>query len=707
MPDDEKVIDIQDEEECNCRNAFKGPIPLHRRLSMATHAMRTHAGRHKGCIRWQHDRRLQARRLFISVQRLNSRTGLCYTAAMLSKVYMVAAALFASTAAAQTAPIRLSVDLTDAPQKILHATEIIPVTPGELTLAYPKWIPGEHGPTGPIDDQAGLFITANGKVVPWQRDPLDMYSYHVTVPFGVNTLHIKADFLATPNSGSFAGGGSTSANLAVLSWNTVLLYPYTGPAMDAKSVMVEPSITLPNGWRYGTALETTSNAGATDQHFKPVNLEQLIDSPVLAGRFFREIELKGDGRIHHFVDMAADGPEYLNLSRVHIDQFSTLVAETGALFQSRHYASYHFLITLSDQVGHFGIEHHQSSDDRLTSATFINEETFVLRGDLLPHELTHSWNGKYRRPVGLATTNYQVPMIGDLLWVYEGLTKYLGDVLATRSDIWSPEVYRDHLAVVAATYSNRPGRTWRPLQDTARMAQTLFIVGEAYDNWRLGTDFYDQGELIWLEVDTKIRKLTNGRQSLNDFVAAFHGINGNTAPNVIPYTFEDVVAGLNNIVAYDWASMLKTRIEVPTATAPLDGITEGGYRLSYAEEPNKWEKISEAASGVPNTWFSLQMTVSPQGIVRDVQVGGIAERAGFGPGMKVMAINGREFTPDLLRYTIEQSKVATAPIEFIVSNTGFYKVLDIDYRSGPRYPYLERVTSTPARLDDILRPLTR
>ncbi len=408
---------------------------------------------------------------------------------------------YAATTATKTTPIKLSVDLRDAPQKVLHATETVPVTPGELTLVYPKWIPGEHGPTGPIDDQAGLFFTGNGQPIPWQRDPIDMYSYHLTVPAGVTSLQVKMDFLATPNNGSYAAGGSTSANLAVLSWNTVVLYPYTGPNTDAKSVTIQPSITLPDGWRYGTSLETTSAVGLAGLQFKSVNLEQLIDSPVLAGRYFREVELKGDSHIRHSVDMAADGPEDLNLPQAHVDQFSRLIAETGELYRSRHYSSYRFLITLSDQVAHFGLEHHQSSDDRVEPTTFIDDEKVALRGELLPHELTHSWNGEYRCPDGLATPNYQVPMVTDLLWVYEGLTAYLGDVLAVRSGIRTPELYRDRLAVIAATYNNRPGRTWRPLRDTARMAQVLYLVGGAYDNWRLDTDFHDQGELVWLSID--------------------------------------------------------------------------------------------------------------------------------------------------------------------------------------------------------------
>jgi predicted metalloprotease with PDZ domain len=615
-------------------------------------------------------------------------------------------ALAAAFVVPASAQVTLAVDLREAPKKILHATETIAVQPGDLTLVYPKWIPGEHGPTGPIDNQAGLFITANGQTLKWERDPVEMYSYHLTVPAGVSSITVKQDYLATPNGALFSAGGSTSANLAVLSWNTLVLYPYSGPAMDAKSVMVTPSFTLPAGWRYGTALELAGTAPGDTVSFKPVNLEQLIDSPVLAGRFFREIELQGDPKVKHYLDMAADGPEDLALTQAHIDQFSRLVAETGALYRSRHYGSYHFLVTLSDQVAHFGLEHHQSSDDRVEPATFVSESKFTLNGLLLPHEFTHSWNGKYRRPAGLATPNYQVPMVGDLLWVYEGLTEYLGDVLAARCGIWTPELYRDRLAEIAAKYDNRPGRTWRDLQDTARMAQVLYNVGGPYDNWRLGTDFYDEGELLWLDVDTTIRELTKGKKSLNDFVAAFHGLGGNTAPKVVPYTFEDVVAGLNGVVASDWAGFLKQRLDSNSGKGPAGGITNGGYKLVYRETPNSWMGMEEA-EGSPNFSFSLHMAIGPKGGVRDVEVGGIAYKAGFGPGMQIVAVNGREYSPDVMRTAIKDAKGSTTPIQFIVENTGFYSVLQLDYHGGEQYPYFERVAGTPDRMDDILKPMVK
>jgi predicted metalloprotease with PDZ domain len=604
-------------------------------------------------------------------------------------------------ALAQSTPITLAVDLTDAPRKILHATETLPVQPGAMTLVYPEWIPGEHGPTGPIVNQAGFIITTpTGEPVKWERDLTDMYSFHITVPAGVTSLHIKMDFLAT-SGGQFTAGGSTSANLALLSWNTVLVYPAKTNAAD---VMVSPSITIPGGWKFGTALEPASSPTS----FKTVSLEQLIDSPVLAGRWFREIALAPEITPKHYLDLAGDGPEDILLSQEHIENFNNLIRQTGYLYRSRHYNAYHFLVTLSDQVAHFGLEHHQSSDDRVPEKTFVDDNAFIEEGLLLPHEFTHSWNGKYRRPAGLATPNYQEPMKGDLLWVYEGLTEYLGDVLAARCGIWSAPVYRDRLATIAAYLNDaRPGRTWRDLQDTASAAQLLYAAGGPYDNWRRNVDYYDEGELLWLEVDSTIRQKTNGKKSLNDFVAAFHGLGGSTQPKVVPYTFDDVVAGLNKVVPNDWAAFLHKRLDSNELHAPeVDGINAlSGYKLTYTDKPNYWSQLEESNGGINARW-SLGLSVGTNGEIGDVIMDGLAYKAGLAPGFTIVAVNGRAFTPGLLRQAIKDA-VSGPAIELIVANTGYYKIVKIDYHGGERYPQLVRVEGTPARLDDILQPMTK
>ncbi len=631
---------------------------------------------------------------------------------LLSRAAIAAVALVACSASsfvqaqAPGQPITLAVDLTDAPRRLLHATETIPVQPGPMTLVYPEWIPGEHGPTGPIDNQAGFVLTTNaGERVKWERDPVNMYTFHLTVPAGATSLTAKMDFLATAGASGFSAGASTSANLALLSWNEVLVYP---GGTKAAEVMVTPSLTIPAGWHFGTALESTN--GSTERpSFRMVSLEQLVDSPVLAGRWFREIQLAPELTPKHFLDLAGDGPEDLALSQEHIDEFSKLVRETGALYKSRHYNAYHFLVTLSDQVAHFGLEHHQSSDDRVGEKTFVDDNAFIADGLLLPHEFTHSWNGKYRRPAGLATPNYQVPMRGDLLWVYEGLTEYLGDVLAARSGIWNGPIYRDRLATIWGQYNDaRPGRQWRDLQDTATAAQILYSASGAYDNWRRAVDYYDEGELLWLEVDCTIRQRTDGKKSLNDFVALFHGLGGNTGPKVVPYTFDDIVTALNTVTPNDWATFLRSRLDANGHAAPetaaLNAVS--GYRLTYSEHPDYWSQLIESEANVLDARYSVGLLVPQNGTISDVILDSPAYKAGLAPGFTIVAVNGRAFQIALLRTAIQEAKGQGAAVELIVANTGYYKVIRLDYHGGERYPQLERTQGTRDFLDDILAPMT-
>jgi predicted metalloprotease with PDZ domain len=597
-------------------------------------------------------------------------------------------------------PINITVDLTDAPRKLLHAHMQFPVHAGTMTLYYPQWIPGEHGPTGPIENLAGLAFTAAGKTISWKRDDVHMYALQVTIPEGVTTLEARLDYLATADTTGFSAGACTTPHLAILNWNLVTLYP-AGTAV--KEITFRPSVKLPEGWHFGTAL-SQSVAEGTTVHFQPVTLETLIDSPVLAGQHFREVALAPDVQPKHYLDIAADEPEDLAITTAQISGFSTLVRQTGVLFRSRHYNSYHFLLTLSDSVAHFGLEHHQSSDDRVEARTLIDEDFSMVNADLLPHEFVHSWNGKYRRPAGLATSNYQQPMKGELLWVYEGLTQYLGDVLAARSGLWSGQQFREYLAQSAAEQDHRPGRTWRSLEDTATSAQILYADSESWDNWRRSTDFYPEGELLWLDVDTLLRKLSDGRKSLNDFCGLFYGPRGNSGPEVAPYTFEDVVKALGAVQAYDWAGFLRGHLEAHGPHAPLSGIEQGGYKLEYTEEMNDYIRASEGRSGV-NAWYSVGLTMSSDATIRDVLMDSPAYRAGLGPGMKIVAVNGLRATEATLRAAIGEAKTSKEPLQLIVQNDDTFRVLSIDCHAGQRYPHLVRAAGEPDRLDEILKPI--
>jgi len=544
-------------------------------------------------------------------------------------------------------------------------------------------------------------MEAGGRTLAWQRDEVEMCEFHVEVPPGVDTLDVNLDAITTLDSAG-GGGPAASSNVLDLNWNAVLLYPKGAKSDD---VSFAPSVTLPVGWKFGTALQVQRTAG-NDVEFAPVSLTTLIDSPMIAGAHFRRIELsKPGGGPTHVMDLVAEAEPDLAMSAQDVAAYQKLVAETGALFGARHYRHYDFLLTLSDQVGGHGLEHHESNDSVDAERTLLEPELHMLSADLVPHEFTHSWNGKYRRPAGLVTPNYQEPMIGDLLWVYEGLTDYLGTVLAARSGLWTDEQYREALAGTAAALDHRAGRTWRPLEDTARSVQTLRMMGSQWQNWRRGLDYYPEGQLIWLEVDARIRQQTHGERSLNDFCRRFHGGESGT-PKVVPYTFDDVVRTLNEVAPYDWASLLRERVAATSTHAPLGGIEVGGWKLVYNDKPNIFSQAEEKLENFANFSYSLGFTVSKDGKLDDVVVGSPAYQSGLGPGMKLVAVNGRKWSPSILRAALKAAQGGGSAMELLVENAQFFRTYTVDYRGGEKNPHLERVSNQPDILSQILQPLT-
>ena len=597
--------------------------------------------------------------------------------------------------------IRLQVDLTDAPRNIYHAKLAIPVKPGAMTLVFPKWIPGNHRPSGPIAALAGVHMEAAGKALAWERDPVDMYAFHVTVPAGSSVVDISLDAITTKDSAG-GDGPAASSNLLDLNWNAVVLYPQ---GVDSDSVQFTASVKLPAGWKFGTALVPARIAG-DEVEFAPVSLTTLVDSPLIAGLYYRRIELTAaSDKPAHVMDVVADSEDDLAMKPEDLAAYKKLVAETGALFGARHYRQYHFLYTLSGQVGHHGLEHHESNDSAAPERTLLEPELHLLYADLVPHEFAHSWNGKYRRPAGLATRNYQEPMIGDLLWVYEGLTDYLGSLLAERSGLNSPEEYREALAATAAMLDHRPGRTWRSLEDTARSVQSLRLLGPEWSNWRRGLDYYPEGELIWLDVDSIIRQQTHGQRSLDDFCRRFHG-GQSGPPTVVTYNFDDVVRALNDVVPYDWAILLRERVDATSTHAPLGGIERDGWKLVYNDEPNVFMHAAEKVSKRYNFEYSLGITVAEDGKLEDVVVGSPAYLAGIGPGMTLVAVNRRKWAPPVLRGALQAAEANTAPLELLVENAEFYQTYSVAYHDGNKIPHLVRVPEQPDSLSLLLKPLT-
>ena len=612
---------------------------------------------------------------------------------------LVALLLFAVSAFG--APITLRVDATEAPRKIYHAELNIPATPGPLTLFYPKWIPGEHAPTGPITDLSGLRFSAGGQTLVWKRDSVELFAFHITVPQGASSVDVNLDFLSTPDAGGFSSAASSTSELAILSWNQMVLYP-RGKASDDVEVAAE--LRLPQDWKFGTALPVARTSGNSVQ-FKPVSLTTLVDSPVLAGRHFRRIELSSGATPAHYLDIAADSDEALNAPAALVEKYKKLVREAGALFGARHYREYHFLLALSDQIAHFGLEHHESSDDQAREDYLTNSTSNLVGATLLPHEFVHSWNGKYRRPDGLATRDYEEPMKGDLLWVYEGLTEYLGWVLAARSGLASPQSSREFLALNAANLDNRAGREWRSLADTAVAAQLLYEARTDWESTRRGVDFYEEGLLIWLEADTIIRKQTQGRKSLDDFCRVFHGAPGGP-PQVKPYTFESVTEALNGIAAYDWKGFFDARLNrTGTDRAPLGGVEGGGYRVGYVDRPSESQQSTEQVRNNFSVSYSIGLRLNPDGVIIDVLPEMAAAKAGIGPGMRVTAVNDRKYSIEVLREEIRNAK-GGGPLELIVANGKSFSTYKLDYHDGERYAVLQP-NGQPTLIDDILKPLTK
>jgi len=613
----------------------------------------------------------------------------------------VALAVLLLSALGTAQAIRLHVDLTDAPRNIYHAHLQIPAHAGEMSLVFPKWIPGNHRPSGPIAALTGIHMEATGQPLSWQRDALEMYEFHVNVPTSVSTSDVSLDAITSQDSAG-GGGPAASSNILDLNWNAVVLYP---KGVRSDDVTIEPSVTLPAGWKFGTALPVTHATG-DDVEFAPVPLTTLVDSPLIAGSHYRRVELTKPGESPvHVMDLVADAEPDLAMTPQDLAGYQKLVAETGALFGARHYRQYHFLLTLSDQVGGHGLEHHDSNDSVAAERALIEPDLHMLYGGLVPHEFAHSWNGKYRRPAGLATPNYQEPMIGDLLWVYEGLTEYLGNLLAARSGLWTDEQYREALANTAAMLDHRAGRQWRPLEDTARSVQTLRMMGSQWIGWRRGLDYYPEGELIWLEVDAIIRQQTHGQRSLNDFCRRFHGSESGP-PKVVSYTFDDVVGTLNDVAPYDWAKLLHERVAATSTHAPLGGIEREGWRLVYNDKANVFTQAIEKLAKFADFSYSLGFAVNEDGKLDDVTPGSPAYQAGIGPGMKLIAVNGRKWSPAFLHEALNTAQGSDRAIELLVENAQFFKTYSIPYHEGEKNPHLERVPEQPDILGENLKSLT-
>ncbi len=550
----------------------------------------------------------------------------------------------------------LAVDASEAPRKIFHAQLKIPASPGTLTLYYPKWIPGEHGPTGPVEDLAGLKFTANGQTLKWRRDLLDGWTIHVEVPAGASSVDASLDFISPAGPGGiYTGGASATDKMTVVSWNTMLIYPAGSTSDD---LTYGASLRLPAGWKFGTPLPVASQSGA-EIRFKPASLTTLVDSPVIAGEYLRVVPLAENP--HQEMDIAADSAAALDAPQEVLDHYKTLTEQAKRLFGAQHFRDYHFLYSLSDHVVHFGLEHHESNDSRVDERAMIDPAKRLLEAGLLTHEYVHSWNGKYRRPADLTTPDYEKPMQTDLLWVYEGLTSYLDGV---------------------------PVMQGAPNQ---------------WESWRRPLDYYDEDVLNWLWVDVIIRRQTQNKKSMDDFCHLFHG--GQSGPPAVKtYTFDDVVNTLNQVAPHDWRGFWIERLTNHGPGAPLDGIAGSGWKLVYDDTRSEQMKAWEQDHTELDASYSIGLLLRGDGGIVDTIEGMPAAKAGIGPGMKVVAVNGRRFSDDVLRDALKAGTNGSAPLELIVENTDYYKTFKLDYHGGEKYPHLVRDESKPDTLGEIIKP---
>jgi predicted metalloprotease with PDZ domain len=614
--------------------------------------------------------------------------------------------------------LTLKVDLADLDRRIFNVHESIPVKPGPMTLLYPEWLPGNHAPRGPIDGLAGLIITAGGHPVEWVRDPVNVYAFHVQVPAGASRLDLEFDF-ASPLVRD-QGRTVVTPDMVGLQWNTVVLYP---AGFYVSRITVNPTITLPEGWEFAGALDVDSRRGVTVR-FKPTTLEMLVDSPLFAGRYFRSLDLDPGAKTPVHLNLFADSAETLDVRPQQLAAHHKLVQEAYALLGPPHYDRYEFLLAMSDHFGDIGLEHHRSSENRRPPSYFIDWDKVGAGRDLLPHEFSHSWNGKFRRPAGLATPDFNTPMRNSLLWVYEGLTNYFGAVLATRSGLWSEDFGRQSWASLAANMDrNRAGRTWRALEDTTEQPLITARRPLSWLSWQRTEDYYTEGELLWLDIDTRIRELTRDKRSLDDFARAFfsgssggssRGASGGVASTAggvflgpVTYTFADVVQALKAITPFDWEKFLTERLYGHGPGAPLDGLTRGGWKLVFTETPSDYVRSLEDQRKAVDFTFSLGFAVSSlTGQLTEVRWGGPAYEAGLTMGTALIAVNGREYRAERLKTAIQLASLNKQPVELLVKNLDRYKTVRIAYFEGLKYPQLQRIEKSEDRLAAILKPRT-
>ena len=587
--------------------------------------------------------------------------------------------------------IRLRVDATDTAHGVFRVAETIPVQPGALTLLLPKWLPGDHAPTGTIDKLSGLTVSAAGRPLAWRRDPVDITAFHLDVPAGAQVIEVTFQYLSPTAENQ--GRVVMTPEMLNLQWNSVALYP---AGYFTRGITMQASATYPAAWRAATALRPAGPAAGGTIDYRPVAFDTLVDSPVFAGKHARIETLSPRVTLNIFGDHAAD----VAATPAQLDAHKRLLAQALKTFGAQHYDHYDFLLAVTDRMGGIGLEHHRSSEDGTGADYFTDWDKTAAERDLLAHEFTHSWNGKFRRPADLWTPDYRTPMRDSLLWVYEGQTQFWGNVLAARAGLVTKAEALDALAATAATYEYlTPGRAWRPLVDTTSDEIINPRRPQAYRSEQRFEDYYQEGQLIWLEVDSLLRQRSGGRRSLDDFARAFFGVRDGDWGE-LTYTFDDVIATLKAIDGgYDWSTFLHDRVDTVRPHAPLEGIARGGYRLVFTDQPTGYWKSAESVRKSINLSYSLGLSVGREGAVTSVIWDGPAYQAGIAPGARLVAVDGETYSDEVLKAAITAAKGGTQPIRLLVKTGDAFRTVDLTWTGGLRYPRLERTGRGPSSLD--------
>lgn len=584
-------------------------------------------------------------------------------------------------------PIWLDIDASDAPRNMIRVRETLPVKPGPFLIRYPEWRPGNHGPTGPLANIVDFHLFANGKELTWRRDPVEMYDIHVNIPQNAETLEVRFINAMQP------GREMTSRLGRVKTIELIFL-----PKGNVETMSVKAKMKVPAGWTAFDALPMTQNGDMVD--FPLASAERFIDSPALIGLNAKSYEIAPG----HFADVVADEAAGVQMNDATMQGWKNLVAEAHALWGAQHYRQYHWLLSLSNFGAFDGLEHNECSEDGTGANAFQSEGVNEGLADLISHEYTHSWNGKYRRPSDLYQTDYATPQGGSLLWVYEGMTQYWGNVLPTRAGMWNMENLKSAFARNAASLANKEGRTWRSTEDTSVAASILRNAGTAWGNARRAQDYYFEGTLVWVGADAIIRKQSNGAKSLDDFCKLFFG-GKDSGPEIKPYTYQDLVGALNSIAPYDWNGYFQKMVYDVHPGPTTEGLEMAGWRLVYTNEaPPAQTSGRPGRGGGANHTYDIGVSLDGTGLISDMVIGSSADKAGLAPSMKIIMVGDKQYSSDVLNAAITDAMKSGEPTSVQVSKEGVTSNLKIDYRGGLRYPHLERIEGTKDYLTEIAKP---